>query len=201
MDGEAGAITLLRRLARAREPEERCELCSAPIPPEHRHLLETARSGIVCACDGCALTFESVAGGRFKLIPRDARWLPDFEMSDADFQMLGLPINLAFITRSAGSDRIRAFYPSPGGATEAALPVQSWQALIDRNPILDTLQPDTEALLVNRVGDARDHFTAPLDVCYELVGLIRKHWRGFSGGDEVWAQIGIFFERLRDRSG
>ena len=36
----------------------------------------------------------------------------------------------------------------------------------------------------------------PIDECYKLVGLIRTHWRGLSGGDEVWDEIARFFDRL-----
>src|SRR3712207_8440129 len=35
---------------------------------------------------------------------------------------------------------------------------------------------------------------------YSLVGLIRMHWRGLSGGREVWERIGQFFEEHRGRS-
>ncbi len=57
--------------------------------------------------------------------------------------------------------------------------------------------PDVEALLVNRVGDRRDYFIAPIDSCYELVGLLRVHWRGLSGGTEVWERVAGFFDELR----
>jgi hypothetical protein len=40
----------------------------------------------------------------------------------------------------------------------------------------------------------------PIDECYSLVGLIRMHWRGLSGGREVWEKIDRFFENLRERS-
>ena len=43
-------------------------------------------------------------------------------------------------------------------------------------------EPDVEALLVNRVGAVREYFIVPIDECYKLVGLIRLHWRGLSGG-------------------
>ena len=56
--------------------------------------------------------------------------------------------------------------------------------------------PDVEALLANRVGDKRAYFIAPIDKCYELVGTIRKHWKGLSGGEEVWREIDEFFTRL-----
>ena len=31
----------------------------------------------------------------------------------------------------------------------------------------------------------------------ELVGLLRVHWRGLSGGTEVWERVGGFFTELR----
>ena len=39
-----------------------------------------------------------------------------------------------------------------------------------------------------------------IDVCYELVGLIRMHWRGFTGGAEVWRELDKFFDGLDRRS-
>ena len=75
---------------------EQCELCSIRVPPQHRHLLEMTTQKIVCSCDACALRFQDVVEGRFKLIPRDARELSDFAMADADWENFALPINLAF---------------------------------------------------------------------------------------------------------
>ena len=72
-----------------------------------------------------------------------------------------------------------------------------WWVLVSANPVLGTMEPDVEALLVNRVGESRDYLIAPIDVCFELAGLIRMHWRGLSGGDEVWRKIDEFFARVR----
>ena len=60
-------------------------------------------------------------------------------------------------------------------------------------------------LLVNRVGHARgsspaEYYLVPIDECYKLVGLIRTHWRGLSGGTEVWREIGAFFAALKKRA-
>jgi hypothetical protein len=41
---------------------------------------------------------------------------------------------------------------------------------------------------------------APIDDCYRLVGQIRIHWKGLSGGSEVWTEIGRFFSDLRARA-
>ena len=45
----------------------------------------------------------------------------------------------------------------------------------------------------------REHWLVPIDDCYELVGLIRSRWRGFGGGEEVWAAIDRFFDDLPTR--
>lgn len=122
-------------------------------------------------------------------------------MSDAVWAALSLPIDLAFIYCSTAAERAVAMYPSPAGATECLLPVRNWEGLVKENPALSTMAADVEALLVNRLKDAREYFLAPIDVCFELTGLIRLHWRGFSGGDRVWQEMERFFCRLRENSG
>ena len=92
-----------------------------------------------------------------------------------------------------------AYYPSPAGCTESLLDFEAWNDIVQNNPRLDRLQPDVEALLVNRTRGRRDYFIAPIDQCYKLTGLIRRRWRGFSGGDEVWQEIERFFERFPRR--
>jgi hypothetical protein len=62
------------------------------------------------------------------------------------------------------------------------------------------MEPDVETFLVNRVGTKAECYIAPIDECYRLVGLIRMHWRGLSGGAEVWNEIHNFFTDLKARS-
>lgn len=163
-------------------------------------MLETALRKIVCACDACTNTFVPVAAGRFKVIPRDARALPNFQMSDADWESLAIPISLAFFFYHTPQEKMVAMYPSPAGATESLLPLTAWEKLVAQNPELTKLEPDVEALLVNRVGEKRDHFIVPIDKCFELVGSIRMHWRGFTGGEEVWREIDRFFTDLKTQA-
>ena len=215
-------LNTLRQFAGKEEPREaaeqeqkRCELCSEPIPPSrHRHLLDMSSRQVMCACNACGLLFEDNRASKFgknefKLIPRDARALPGFQMTELQWNRLSLPINMAFFfyrtpaedasEESASTEddtEIAALYPSPAGATESLLPLKAWEALAGENPALEEMKPDVEALLVNRVDEAEEYYIAPIDTCYELVGLIRLHWRGFSGGQEVWDQIEAFFDRL-----
>jgi hypothetical protein len=191
---------MLRRLTQPRTVQERCELCSVALMPGHRHLLEMKSRQVICACNQCALRFQVVVGGRFKLIPRDPHALPEFRLTDRQWESFALPINLAFLFYNTAAGKMTAMYPSPAGATESLLPLAAWNVFVDDNPVLTRMEPDVEALLVNRVGTARQYYLAPIDACYELVGLLRVHWRGLSGGDEVWGHITEFFARLEARS-
>lgn len=195
----AAGIAALRRLSRlppTTAAEEKCELCGRSLAPRHRHLLEMETRRIVCACDPCATCFQGVVGGRYRLIPREARALTDFVLTDSQWESLALPIDLAFIFRHTPANRVIALYPGPAGTVESLLPLTTWRELVSENPVLAGMAPDVEALLINRVGIARRYYLAPIDACFRLVGLIRIHWRGLFGGAEVWREINAFFDEL-----
>jgi hypothetical protein len=196
-----GAFAALRRLVRPRAPAERCELCSADLPPEHAHLVEPASRKLLCSCEACAILFSGTQSARYRRVPRRVEYLLDFRMADAQWEDLHIPISLAFFFHSSPATKVVAAYPSPAGATESLLTLEAWRQLEVENPVLRELEPDVEALLVNRMGAAREYFRVPIDACYQLVGLIRSHWRGLSGGAEVWDEIGRFFTGLKEKAG
>ncbi len=193
------AFAVLKRLSRGRRPvvTERCELCSAALEEIHPHLLDPKTRQVLCACDACAMVFCGQQGARYLRIPRQVRLLSSFKMTDLQWEALMLPINLAFFYREKASGKVRAMYPSPAGAMESLLSLESWDEIVAQNPALQTMEPDVEALLVNRVGTQAEYFKVPIDECYRLVGLIRKTWKGLSGGTEVWAQIQNFFTDIK----
>jgi hypothetical protein len=196
----------LRRFARKPEDaRERCQLCSTGLGSEHPHLIELAQRKLVCTCEACAMLFSGQQGAKYRRVPRRVRQLVRFHLSDAEWDCLLIPINLAFFFRDSRNTKMSALYPSPAGATESLLPLEAWNNIVQANPVLSEMEDDVEALLVNRVGHARqavpgEYFIVPIDVCYRLVGLIRIHWRGLSGGTEVWQEIGKFFAELRARA-
>jgi hypothetical protein len=190
----------LQGLARPRPPQERCELCGVVIPPEHHHLLELAARKLVCACEACAILFARDDTLRYRRVPRRVRLLDDLPLSDELWESLPVPINLAFFYYDGGAGRVVAMYPSPAGATESLLTMDSWIELSEASATLRGMQPDVEALLVNRARGARRQWLVPIDDCYRLVAVIRTRWRGFTGGKEVWAEIDEFFEELGRRA-
>lgn len=212
--GNMKGLSALRRFAEeyrqpaaepAAAPEESCELCNEPIPsgpPGHRHLLEVSTREILCVCQACSILFdrEAASEGRYRLVGDRLLYLEDFEMTDAQWDGLRIPVEMAFFFYSTPAERMVAYYPSPMGPTESLLELDTWRELEARNPALEGMEYDVEALLVNRVRGADEHFLVPLDECYRLVGLIRTNWRGLSGGREVWDEIARFFEDLRRRS-
>ena len=203
--GSQRPFAAFRQLARqaAREAEEHCDLCGEAITPTHRHLLDLASRQIQCACRACALLFDQAAagGGARKLVPTRMLRLMDFAMTDAQWESLRIPVNMAFFCMNSQVGRVMALYPGPQGATESLLTLGTWDDLVQYNPMLARMEPDVEALLINRVREARDAFIVPIDECYRLVGLIRLHWRGLAGGQAVWQEIDAFFTGLRERAG
>src|SRR5690606_36918334 len=169
-----------------------CELCAEPLPPHHRHLLDVTARTLCCACQACALLFDR-PDGRYRSVPDRRRRLPAGVLDEATWARLRIPVRMAFLYYDTAADGPVAFYPSPAGAVGAEL------------------APDMEALLVDRTGaelpgqpggacyreSGGEHFLVPIDDCYALVGLVRTHWQGFTGGERLWQRVAEFFADLR----
>ncbi|MFC7244569.1 DUF5947 family protein [Catellatospora aurea] len=214
-------MTALRRYLTASAPpaataqaaQERCELCAAAIPAEHDHLVDLASRSLPCACRPCYLLFvpaderrpgprEEPAGARrFAAIPREHVALPDFPLSDLDWAGLDVPVRLTFVFVNSALGQPVALYPSPAGATESQLPPEAWAKVLARHPYTAQLPPDVLALLLHRGPDGPEAYVVPVDVCYRLVGLVRRLWRGFDGGQEAWAAIDGWLAQVRENAG
>lgn len=190
-------LAALRRLTQPRPAQQRCELCAAPAAEEHQHLVDPDARRLVCVCDACAILFDHNGATRYRRVPRDVRDLRGLDLDDALWSRLAIPIGLVFFFRSSVSKSVLGVYPSPGGPTETVIEPELWNDLAALHPALAAMPEDVEALLVNRVSGAREYFIVPIDECYKLSGVIRTHWTGFSGGDELWDRLALFFARLR----
>lgn len=199
-----GVLGRFRGQAPKPAPGERCEMCAATIGDEHSHVVNVEIRNLLCTCRACYLLFTrtGAAQGKYRAVPDRYLHLPAFVLGAAAWDALQIPVRMAFFFSNSSLGRIVAFYPSPAGATESLLPLDAWQALLDENPVLASVEPDVEALLVHgrRGADSFDCFVVPIDACYELTGIVRRRWKGFDGGEEAWRDIDEFFARLRARS-
>ncbi|MFZ0091682.1 MAG: DUF5947 family protein [Solirubrobacteraceae bacterium] len=201
----ASAVAGLRGLAQPRRSSgeatpaapdgERCDLCGIGIASDHRHLLALAERRIICSCEAC---WAMRAGeGDYRPTGNRTLWLAELDVPDELWASFQIPIGLAFFMYSTVTACVVGMYPSPGGATESELHFESWQGLLDRNPVLQGLEPDIEGLIANRLSDPAEYAIAPIDRCYALTGTIKAHWEGISGGPGVEAAVAGFFEQLR----
>jgi hypothetical protein len=197
----ANTLGALRQFAGKKRMVESCELAE-----DHPHLVEPKTRKLLCSCNACAILFSGQSGSKYKRVPRRIRFLDNFRLTDAQWESLMIPINMAFFFESSAQAKVVALYPSPAGSTESQLALDTWSDMLAENPVLTEMAADVEALLVNRLGPSRGYRTAeyyllPIDECYKLVWLIRSHWRGLSGGAEVWNELERFFADLKARSG
>jgi hypothetical protein len=174
---------------------EHCDLCGGEVPFAHRHLLQLEARQILCSCESCF----ALRSGDPELRPTGNRIvaLDAFVLPDELWAEFRIPIGLAFLFRSSVEGHVVAFYPSPAGATESELDLAAWQELVAANPILETLEADSEALIVNRLADPAQFLLAPIDRCYALVGLVKLRWEGINGGTNLRAAISDYLDVLR----
>lgn len=181
---------------------ERCDFCSTPLTPEHSHLIELAARRILCACRPCYIVFEpaGAAQGKYRPVPGRYVEVADFLVEDQIWDSLAIPIGLAFFFYNSLEKKMVAFYPSPAGATESLLPLDTWDEIARAYPLLASIEPDVEAIMIQRSPDLLRCFIVPIDAAYELVGIIRSTWKGFDGGEEAHQRIDEYFAKLAERS-
>lgn len=197
-----GALDVLARI-RVQRPEpspyERCEMCAAPVADEHQHVVSLTSRALLCTCRPCYLLFTSPdAHLAYRSVPD--RYLAFPDLPAPVWEELELPVGTAFLFLNSTLERVVAFYPGPAGATESELDLAAWDRVVAVAPALATLQPDVEALLVHAEQQRVEAFLVPVDRCYELVGTLRRLWRGFDGGSEVRQQLTAFFDAVRARA-
>jgi hypothetical protein len=204
IDDPLAVLQRIRTAAPRWRPGERCDMCAEAISAEHDHLVDVEGRTLLCSCRGCYLLFMSpgAGGGHFRAVPDRYLTFPDFRLSAAQWDALQIPVSVAFFFVNSTLDRVAAFYPSPAGATESLLPLDMWDELVAANPTIGTIEPDVEALMVRagRDGEGAECFLVPIDACYELVGEMRRLWRGFDGGSEAHEALAAFFGRIRERA-
>ena len=192
-------LARIRRAPPRPRPGERCDMCNVLVAHEHEHVVNTDTRNLMCTCRGCWLLFTSDSAGRYRAVPDRYAVVDGFAISGDTWDSFQIPVSVAFFFINSSLGRVAAFYPSPAGATESLLELDAWDDLAAANPLLATLAPDVEALLLRVGDDGTDAFVVPIDACYELVGHMRKLWRGFDGGREAKDALDGFFADVRGK--
>jgi len=188
---------------------EVCEMCGEPLSGQHSHVANISERRLLCSCRACYLLFTQAGAGarRLRAVPERYPAVSEFAFSEQQWDELAIPVDLVFLFQQSdpgsaeGPPAAVACYPSPAGATESQLDLGAWLEMSAANPVLADVEPDVEAVLVRRRGSGEfSCLVVPIDACYHLVGLVRQHWTGFHGGEEVWARIDEFFADLERRA-
>jgi len=177
-------------------------MCGELVADQHEHVVNTESRNLMCTCRGCWLLFTSdgAGGGKFRAVPDRYVALGPLAVSPGGWEELQIPVSVAFFFLNSTLGSVAAFYPSPAGATESLLPLDAWDRLTADNDLLATMAPDVEALLVRRDASHDEAYLVPIDACYELVGELRRLWKGFDGGTEARGAMDAFFYQLQDRA-
>lgn len=199
------ALESLVRASARREPraEGGCELCGAALGDAHDHVADLEERGMACACRACALLFErrGAGGGRYVTVPDRVLATREPPFGAGEAAALGIPVGLAFVFYSSRPGRWVAVYPSPAGPVESEPAPEPWRAIAARDPLVRQLEPDVEALLLHaRRGRPIECLLVPISAGYQLVAGVRRHWRGFDGGEDAHREIDLHLARLRARS-
>ena len=184
-------------------PEERCEMCGVAIA-------ERARPRRGHPGPPAALRLPPLLPavqrrrGRWRPLPwrgrRPSASSTTWSSTEADWAALQIPVELAFFLSQGDPPTYAAFYPGPSGATESTLDLARVAATSSPpTPPWRPSSPTSRRYCCATTTPASRCYVTPVDVCYELVGIVRAHWVGLAGGAEVWARIDAFFDGLARR--
>jgi hypothetical protein len=177
-----------------------CEVCAMDLPPSHDHRLHVETKQLLCVCDVCG-TAPNPGATPWRAVRRRVVSLGG-TVGEADWLRFNLPVDLAYFVVSSSQNHPVAYFPSALGAVESVVDDAAWTALRARSSAVEAMQPDVEALLVHRTpSGARRSYLVSIDVCYRLVGKLRKDWRGFGGGPDTWVDMAGFLEDLERNGG
>ena len=167
---------------------------------EHRHILDERTGALRLRLPGvrrCSSSGRRPASGHYRLVPtRRTR------VYGVPTDLLDVPVGLAFFVQQDDGG-VLAHYPSPLGATESSVDDATWAAIIRQEPAVFSMRPRVEALLVRTTGRpaGEQQWIVPIDECYRLVAVIKRHWSGMAGGSAVWREVARFFADLDGPAG
>jgi len=186
----------IRKLGTTRLTAEQCEMCAAPLAGVQRHLLDLAHHTFLSICTVCALAFgpRGANAGLYRLIPTRHLALLDFQATD---ELWAGPVKMICLLRNSETGSVLAVYLAPPGVRESVFDLDRWKTLRTANPLLESLEPDVETLLLQRIGPAPAAYIVPIDTCARLIGLLEDRRWNQEGERAIWQAVGAFFADLQ----
>lgn len=167
-------ISAIRRFLSGGARAERCDFCNAAIGGFHPHLFEPRDRRLSCACPACATLFPSSADTKYRRVASRAERLEGVDLTEDDWQSLGIPVGLSYVTRSLVHDAVFAVHPNRGGATETRVSVAAWGGLVSKHPKLGRVAPELEGVLLSSIGRASFAAVLSVDLFHAFVGQLRE---------------------------
>ena len=161
-------------------------MCGELVPDEHEHVVNTeSRIAHVHVPGLLAAVHEQRC--RRRQVPRRPGPLPvarpELSIAPGAWDELQIPVSVAFFFVNSSHRLGRRLLPESRRVRPSrSCPLDAWDRLVADNAVLGTMEPDVEALFVRRDAEHGGAFLVPIDACYELVGELRRLWKGFDGG-------------------
>lgn len=190
----------LRELEATRAAAEHCEMCASPLAgAQQRHLLDLVHHTFLSICNACALAFgpRGANAGTYRLVPTRHLALLDFQDTGALWAGSEQAEKIAYVLRSSEAGRVLVLSLDPAGVRESLFDLECWRMLLNANPLLDSLEPDVEALLINRIERLPASYIVPIDTCSRLLGLLERCQQSQEGDQAIWKVAGAFFADIQ----
>ena len=195
-----GGFEVLRRFAKARVPVERCDLCGVEVAPMHDHLIDPVRAPARLRL--WRLRGALQRAGRHQVQAgapaRDGARRAHHQRCPVGGAPAADRPGLLLRQHAAGAGG--GVLPEPGRRHRVAAGARDLGGDPARAPgPRATCSPTFRRCSSTGSGAARRPtvcYLVPIDQCFRLVGIIRMHWKGFTGGTAVWEEIDRFFADL-----
>jgi len=187
---------LIGMLGMTRLTAVQCEMCAAPLVEKQRHLLDLAHHTLLSICPACARSFgpRGANASLYRLIPTRHLALLDFQAADDSWAG---PVKVICLLRANETGSVLAVYLDPSGVRESIFDLDRWKTLRAANPLLESLEPDVETLLLQRMGPRPLAYIVPIDTCARLIHLLEDRRGKQEGECEIWQAVGSFFADLQ----
>jgi hypothetical protein len=175
-----------------------CDLCGHELARGHRRLIDLATNLVLAACAGCehSVVPDGRKSLRYQVVSDRYVRLPRGVIKSGRWDALRIPVALAFLVHRSLHDEYVAYYPSPNGPLVEELTRDQWADMMGGEHLLESLQSDVEALLVDARGVTPAGYIVPITTYFDFDRRLGDDWRGYDGGLQAAGVVDAFVMSL-----